>query len=82
MEPKCEVDFDQGGDEDAWTEMQVVGMVDADLLEYLQSLVSEESAVNTSSHIIRTVDARKDGVTNESIIGCFERERDAFGAEN
>ncbi len=38
--------------------------------------------MNTLSHIIRTVDARKGGVTNESIIAYFERERCAFGAEN
>ncbi len=40
------------------------------------------SLVNTLSHIIRTVDAKKGGVTNESIVACFERERYAFGAEN
>ena len=45
------------------------------------SSISGGSPVNTLSHIIRTVDARKDGVINESIIDCFERERDPFGAE-
>ncbi len=44
--------------------------------------MSDGSLVNTLYHIIRTVDARKCGVTNESIIACFERERHAFGAEN
>ena len=82
MEPSEDGDFDQDGDDDAWTEMQGMETVDADLLEYLRSPVSEGSPVNTLSHIVRTVDARKGGVTNESIIGCFERERDAFGAEN
>ena len=56
--------------------------MDVDLLDYLRSPVSDGSPVNTLSHIIRTVDARKGGVTNESIIACFERERYAFGAEN
>ena len=82
LEPSEEDNFDQGGDDDAWAEMQGLETVNADLLEYLRSHVSEGSPVNTLSHIIRTVDARKGGVTNESIIGCFERERDAFGAEH
>ena len=57
-----------------------VGDGDANLLKYLRSPVSKGSVVNMVSHIIRTVDARKGGVTNETIIGCFERERDAFGS--
>ena len=81
MKPSEEEDFDQGGDDDAWIEMQGLETVDADLIEYLGSHVSEGSPVNTLSHIIRTVDAKKDGVTNENIIGFFERERDAFGEE-
>ena len=82
LEPSEDEDFDQGGDDDAWTEMQGLETVDADLLEYPRRLVSGGSPVNTLSHIIRTIDARKGGVTSESIIGCFERDRDAFGAEN
>ena len=82
LEADGDDNFDQGGDEDAWTEIEGLETVDLDLLDYLQSHVSEGSAVNTLSHIIRTVDARKGGVTNESIIACFERERSAFGAEN
>jgi hypothetical protein len=62
--------------------MQGVETVDAYLLEYLRNPVSEGSAVNTLSRIIRTDNARKGGVTKERIIGCVERERDAFGAEN
>ena len=62
--------------------MQGLETVDANVLEYLRRLVSEGSPVNILSHNIHTVDARKGGVTNESIIGCFGRERDAFGAEN
>ena len=81
MDPIDDEDFDQGGDEDALTNMQGLETVDADLLEYLRSRVSKGSHVNALSHVIRTVDARKGGVTNESIISCFERERDAFGAE-
>ena len=82
MEPNEDEDFSQGGDDDAYTEMQALGVVAVDLLEYLWSHVSEGSPGNTLSHIIRTVDARKGGVTYESIIGCFKRERDAFSAEN
>ena len=82
LEPNEDDYFYQGGDEDAWTEMQGLETVDVDLLEYLRSLVSEGSPVNTLSHIVLMVDARNGGVTNENIIGCFERERDTFGAEN
>jgi hypothetical protein len=82
LEANEDDDFDQGGYEDAWTEIQGLETVDVDLLHYLRSLVSDGSPVNALSHIIRTVDARKGGVTNESIIACFERERYAFGAEN
>ena len=62
--------------------MQGLETVDVDLLDYLLSLVSEGSSMNTLSHIIHTVDAKKCGDTNESIIACFERERFAFGVEN
>jgi hypothetical protein len=82
LEPNEDDVFYQGGDDDAWTEMQGLKTVDVDLLEYLRSPVSEGGPVNTLSHIIRTVETRKGGVTNERIIDCFERERDAFGAEN
>ena len=75
-------DFDQAREEDAWREVDGLESIDIDLLEYLQSLVSEGSRVNTLSHIIRTIDARKGGVTNDNIISCFEIERDAFGADN
>ena len=80
--PNEDNDFYQGGDGDAWTEMQGLETVDLDMLEYLRRPVSEGSQVNTLSNIISTVDARKGGVSNESIIGCFEKDRDAFGAEN
>jgi hypothetical protein len=73
LKPSEEENIDQGGNDDAWTEMQGLETVDADVLEYLRRPVSEGSPVNTLSHIIRTVDARKGGVTNESIIGCFAR---------
>jgi len=59
LEPSEDGDFDQGGAEDAWVEMQGLETVDSDLLEYLRSHVLEGSSVNTLSHIIRTVDARK-----------------------
>ena len=52
--------------------MQGLEAVDADLLEYLRSHVSEGSPVNTLSHIIRTVVAKKYGVTNESLIGILK----------
>jgi hypothetical protein len=51
--------FYQGGDDDVWTKMQELEMVDVDLLEYLRSLVAERNLVNTLSHIICTVDAKK-----------------------
>jgi hypothetical protein len=82
LEPNDVDDFYQGGDDSAWSEMQGLETVNVYLLEYLRSPVSEGSSVNNLSHIIRTVDARKDGVPNESIIGCFETERDVFGANN
>ncbi len=59
LEPSEDEDFDQGGDNDAWAEMQGLGTVDADLLEYLRRPVSEGSPMNTLFHIIRIVDARK-----------------------
>ena len=56
--------------------------VDPSLIDYLASRVSEGNAVNMLSHIVRTICDRKGSVSSESVISCFERERDAFGGED
>ena len=56
--------------------------VDPSMIDYLASLVSEGSTVNMFSHIVRTICDRKGSLTNEWVISCFERERDAFGAKD
>ena len=56
--------------------------VDPSLIGYLASHVFENNIVNMLSHIVRTICDRKGRVSNESVISCFERERDAFGAKD
>ena len=56
--------------------------VDPSLIDYLASHVSEGSTLNMLSHIVRTICDRKGSMSNESVISCFERERDAFGARD
>jgi hypothetical protein len=55
--------------------------VNPSLIDYLASHVSEGSTVNMMSHIVRTICDRKGSKSNELVISCFERERDAFGAK-
>ncbi len=56
--------------------------VDPSLIDYLASLVSEVNTVNMLSHIVRTICDKKGSVSSESVISCFERERNAFGTED
>ena len=55
--------------------------VDPSSIAYLASHVSEGNTLNMLSHIVRTIHYSKGSLSNESVISCFERERDAFGAE-
>ena len=56
--------------------------VDPSLIDYLASPVFEGTTIYMLSHIVRTICDRKGSVSNESMISCFERERDAFGTED
>ncbi len=58
--------------------------VEPSLIDYIASLVSEGNTVNMLSHMDITVCDIKgsESMSNESMISCFERERDAFGAED
>ena len=56
--------------------------VNPSLIDYLASHVSEGSKVNMLSHIVRTIRDRKSSLSKESVISCFKRERDAFGAKD
>jgi hypothetical protein len=56
--------------------------VNPSLIDNLASLVSEGSTVNMLSHIVRSICDRKGSLSNESMISCFERERDAFRAKD
>jgi hypothetical protein len=55
--------------------------VDPSLIDYIASRVSEGSTLNMLSHIVRTICDGKVSMSNVSVISCFERERDAFGAK-
>jgi hypothetical protein len=52
--------------------------VDPSLIDYLASHVSEGHTVNMLSRIVRTICDRRGSLSNESVIFCFERERDTF----
>ena len=52
------------------------------MIDYLASLVSEGNTINMVSHMIKTICDKKVSISNESVLSCFERERDAFGARD
>ncbi len=56
--------------------------VNPSLIDYLASLVSEGSILNIFSRIIKAICDRIGSMSNESVISCFERERDAFNAKD